>query len=581
MLKRMNTNGLLLILLIMVFGLVACTVVDPKLMDNTGGGEIERVLREGIAANKMMNASASRKLPDPIKKALVPAINTRFAVPFGAINTAQPNDQQRFNIVANNVPAKDFFAGLVRNTKYNMTVSPLVSGMISLELKRVTISDVMDTVREVYGFEYQLTPSGYQVSPRQLKTQIFNVNYLNMDRNGKSNTTFSSGELSKSTSYTSPVGVGTNQKEVSPSGSIETISKASFWNELKQNLEMVVGTQDGRSVVINPQSGAVIVRAYTDELRKVDEYLESIQSNMQRQVLIEAQVLEVQLSAAYQTGINWRLFDIWQGPAFNDGGYPTPGNTVAGFPNVGTAPGIANQDNFSSIFTLSASRKSSFHSFIQLLSTQGKVNVLSSPRVSTTNNQKAVIKVGQNRFFVTDVSSNTVASTATSTSQNITLTPFFSGIALDVTPQINRDGNITLHIHPVVSTVTLDRQQFTVNGQPQDLPLAQSSVRESDSIVRAKSGQIVVIGGLMQSSSSDYGARTPGTERLGIFSGLFKSVNKSASKLELVILLRPVLVGAKYNWNGVLQEEAARVKDMQRSDFQYKLVDDKAAIGSR
>lgn len=549
--------------------LVSCSITNPKL-GNSDNEVIDKALQEGIAINKKTKTqNRHEEVPASIQRALMQTLDIPAAnISSERATTTATNDRERFNINVNNVPAKEFFAGLIKNTSYNITVSPQVSGMISLNLKNVTIPEVMDTVRDVYGFEYVLSSHDYQVLPRRLETRVFTVNYLDMNRSGKSSTSFGSGELtntpssssnnqtpsSGSTANTSP---GTRGIATS---SIETSSKANFWEDLKNNLIAVVGNQDGRNVVINSQSGMVIVRAYPDELRSVANYLDSIQSSMNRQVIIEAQILEVQLSAQFQTGIDWRFLGLSQGARWN--APPADANSdISGIDNIPT--------DFSSIFSLKISSGGTFSSFIKLLSSQGKVNVLSSPRIATTNNQKAVIKVGSDKFFVTNVTSNTTTSSAVSDTQNIELTPFFSGIALDVTPQINDRGEITLHIHPVVSSVTRDRQQFVVNGKQQDLPLAQSSIRESDSIVRAQNGQVIAIGGLIENNSSQYGASTPGTERLGLFSALFKSVNKKANRFELVILLRPVVVDSHYDWNKNLQEAAERFKSTKGDDFRY------------
>ena len=158
------------------------------------------------------------------------------------------------------------------------------------------------------------------------------------------------------------------------------------------------------------------------------------------------------------------------------------------------------------------------------------------------NNQKAVIKVGSDEFFVTDVSSDTVTGTTTTTSPDITLTPFFSGIALDVTPQINPQGRVTLHIHPTVSEVTDQTKDITVAGQTQSLPLAYSTVRESDSIVSALSGQVVVIGGLMKAQQQKRDAGLPFFSRLPAIGSLFRQTQSISRKSELVILLRPLVV---------------------------------------
>jgi MSHA biogenesis protein MshL len=180
---------------------------------------------------------------------------------------------------------------------------------------------------------------------------------------------------------------------------------------------------------------------------------------------------------------------------------------------------------------------------VNLLQVQGSTRVLSSPRVSTLNNQKAVIKSGSDQFFVTNVSSNTVNSTASSTSSAIELTSFFSGVALDVTPQIDDDESVILHIHPTISAVSSQNLTVTYAGQTDTLPLALSQIRESDSVVRAHSGQVIVIGGLMTTQNSNTNYQTPGLGSIPVLGNLFKSKQTTATKTELVILLKAIVVG--------------------------------------
>jgi MSHA biogenesis protein MshL len=179
--------------------------------------------------------------------------------------------------------------------------------------------------------------------------------------------------------------------------------------------------------------------------------------------------------------------------------------------------------------------------------------------VATLNNQKAVIKAGTDEFFVTDVSSNTVTGTASTTSRDVTLTPFFSGIALDVTPQISANGEVILHIHPTVSEVTDQTKELTVSGQTDELPLAFSEIRESDSIVKAKSGQIIAIGGLMRNSSRKLEYSTPGLGRVPGLKRLFSSNREVETKTELIILLRPIVVDDDDDWPRIIRPAADRL----------------------
>ena len=160
-----------------------------------------------------------------------------------------------------------------------------------------------------------------------------------------------------------------------------------------------------------------------------------------------------------------------------------------------------------------------------------------------TNNQKAVIKVGQDEYFVTDVSSSDSIGGATTQNQNdIELTPFFSGIALDVTPQIDSGGSVILHVHPSVTETAEQTKSIQVGEQQIQLPLAQSNIRESDTVIRARDGEIVVIGGLMETITSDEESKTPFLGDIPVLGNLFKNTRKTQSKRELVILIRPSVV---------------------------------------
>lgn len=558
------------VLLTIVSSLVvsSCTIVDPA--PNNGGGAIDKALSDGLKSNRQLESSAKKlpnELPLSVQNALMPEINV-LGPHNGEIFTK--NTEQKFDIAVNNVAAKDFFVGLVKGTDYNMTVNPKIDGNISLSLKSVTVPQVMDAVRDIYGFEYEKRSYGYTVFPRRLETRIFNVDYLDVDRDGQSQTTIGSGQITSTVQNTlTSSGVSSSESSGStPSGVVRTTSNSKFWDLMKENLETIVGTQEGRSIVLNPKSGIIIIKAYPNELRYVGQYLDKIQNVVHRQVIIEAKILEIELKAQFQSGINWKVLGLHQGFKYSEA--ITPGGDVSN--SILSSAELPN--TFGSVFKLDATSGNSFNTLVNLLNDQGNVNVLSSPRVATINNQKAVIKVGSDRFFVTKVSSDTNNSGSnTSTTSDITLTPFFSGISLDVTPQIDSDNNVTMHIHPIISKVVKDQESFKVNDKEQNLPLATSTIRESDSVVRAKNGQVIVIGGLMESSGGDYSASTPGADRLPGVSGLFKSRNKTSRKFELVILLRPIISESTKTWQQQLNEAAASVKklNVMGKDFSYKI----------
>jgi len=518
-------------------------------------------------------------VPDMVSEALLPSIGLQ------PVDTLELVDDQRFDISVSGAPAEQFFMSLVEGTEYNMVVHPEVSGLISLKLKNVTIPEVMGVVRDVYGFEHERMPYGFHVLPGRMRARIYQINFLNVERSGRSSTFVSSGSLTTgggavtgSVDDVSPTqtGLGGGGGGVATIGTaIETVQPVTnFWNELEVSIEAIVGSGEGRNVVVNPGSGVVVVRALPNELREVESFLLATQLIVQRQVILEAKILEVELSDEFQSGINWAAV-IGSVTIGQTGGGTAVGPFGTGLSDISGQTGNLDPRNFSAIsgnlasafggiFALAVDR-ADFKAFIELLQLQGNVQVLSSPRIATLNNQKAVIKVGQDEFFVTDVSTTTITGTTTTSTPNIQLTPFFSGVALDVTPQISETGDVMLHIHPSVTRVTDDAKTITVGGQDQVIPLALSQVRESDSIVRARSGQLVVIGGLMQELQNDEDAKTPGFGDLPIFGALFRQRSRQLIKSELVIVLRPIVVEGGQQWADALQR-ATRSFEHLRED---------------
>ncbi len=568
--RRIGTNvPWLLSAFMALMVLTGCSSMEPK-----DGGTIS-AMEEALDPEPQASAPAAPTLPPPaVSSALLPPME------LGAAGAASRRET-RFDINVTETPAREFFMGLVDGTPYNMVVHPTVTGNISLSLKNVTIPEVMEMLQQVYGYEFRSSRSGYQVMPARLQSRIFQVNYLNLQRVGRSHTRVSSGQISDVNSGSS--GSSSNDQSGASDGlisgsQINTESTSDFWGELTVALNALVGQGEGRAVVVMPQSGVVVIRAMPAEIREVEDYLRATDNIMHRQVILEAKILEVELNDGYEAGINWAKMISVNGNKLGLG--QSNGGNIFGdtrgrkdIPTGGItdpkAPPPLDFVDFKAFggFFGAVMNTGNFMAFIELLGLQGNVQVLSSPRISTVNNQKAVIKVGTDEFFVTDVSSDnydSVAGASNRVSNDIELTPFFSGIALDVTPQIDAEGRVTLHIHPTVSDVQDQQKEIDLGENKVILPLARSTVRESDSIVYANSGQLVVIGGLMQDARSEKIASTPWLGDLPGVGALFRHTQQGAIKSELVILLRPTVVDNSDTWKSNLTESNDRIRNLDR-----------------
>lgn len=497
--------------------LSACQSVPPPAREP---GPVNKALAESAAQAK----PATTTPPPEVVSGLLPPTTTAPAEP-------------RFDLNVNNVEARQFFMGLVAGTPYNIVVRPDVSGSLSLTVRNVSVPDVIEMVRDGYGYEFERRGNLFTISAAGLQTAIIPVNYLNLTRKGESQTRVNSGQVADAGTSSGQGGTGGSNSNTSgsqaatvPGTLIETKSEANLWQELQLTLQTLIAGSAGGSIVVNPQAGLAVVRALPADLRTVRQYLSQAQNHLQRQVILEAKILEVTLSDGFQAGINWS--DLASG-----------GGISGEIGQTGQVLDLAAQQNPLNGYFTGVFSGGDFTATLELLRTQGTVQVLSSPRVSTVNNQKAVIKVGTDEFFVTGISTTTTTGTGGNTSTpNVTLSPFFSGIALDVTPQIDEYGDITLHVHPSVSEVRDQTKQvdFGTAGLL-TLPLALSSIREADSIVRARSGQIVVIGGLMQDKLTQDDSGIPWLSEIPWLGKLFTQQREGSAKSELVILLRPVV----------------------------------------
>lgn len=571
----MNINLKLSILLGALL-LNGCGALNSFLQKDSLNTKMQEELKQAVVEKP------KKEVPQEVANALLPPL--KVEMPKNAAKKFEP----RFDLVVNDASAAQVLMGIVNGTRYSMLLHPELAGSVSVNLKDVTVFEALNALRELYGYEYKVDGTRIMIEPQTLQTRVFQVNYIVGRRQGASDTQVASGSLGSSAGSNDNVGQGstsTEEQDTLISSRISTTTDSDFWGGLVASLNGIVGAEAGRKVVVNSQSGVIVVRAMPKEIRQAEAFLRVMQVNIERQVILEAKILRVELNTGSQQGVNWSIFGN-SGSSNALVGNVNANTTVASNGNGNQLSGDLTADLggvLSNAATTAiggplfavALQGANFAALMSFLETQGNVEVLSSPRIATINNQKAVLKVGVDEFFVTGISQNTTASVgATTTTPEVTLQPFFSGIALDVTPQIDKDDNIILHMHPSISQVTTVNKQLNLGGDNNqiNLPLASSSVSETDSIVRTRHGSVIAIGGLMTESNTKTVSKVPGLGDIKGVGKAFRQNSGQSTKSELVILLKSTVVHGSDSWADDILASQKRLEKMrlgQQTSGQY------------
>ena len=631
--KTVLTGSLMLLL-------AGCTTVHPPV----DRGTQTAIQRELQAAGTAPTETASTPAPTRrVIDALLPP--TTIGVP----PLLQREMQPRFDLLLTDAPVEQVFATLVTDTPYSVMVSqrtpqtPSVERM-TLHLKNVTVEEALEAIRESYGFEYRIDGMRIFVQRAALSSRLFRVNYVLGQRRGVSDLQVIGGASSAGGGSGSNSGYASTQ-----ASALSSSFKADIWGEIEDSLRTLLGCTvgkatiagagaasgsgtttgsntsgsnasgsggrgggsradvsfaadaviserqrggegcpGGRALSVNPTSGTILVRAMPDELRMAAAVLKSLQMSIERQVVIEAKVVDVTLNAGAQQGINWTAFHNGQhrfsvgastGEILNaNRGTPATGGGTTGATQSGDlianstlgsllGAGVTGSANGAFAAGLGVAMQfTNFSALLNFLETQGRVHVLSSPRIATLNNQKAVLKVGAEEPFVTNIvggstNVNVNINAAVSTPPTLTYQPFFSGISLDVTPQISESGEIVLHVHSIVNTIVEKPKISTPSANAVYVPFAVNSISETDSVVRARNGQMVVIGGLMTERTQDQRTRVPGAGDVPVAGALFSKGDQQSVKRELVILLKATVVEDDAAWRDAIASSARRLAE--------------------
>jgi MSHA biogenesis protein MshL len=462
--------------------------------------------------------------------------------------------------------------GLAESFGLNFQIDANVHGMVQTKLQDVTLEQALDAIVLPQGYSYSIDNGVLRVGIAKMQTKIFSLDYVALSR-FTSTSTVVQRRIGGAGVALSGTGVG-GATGVSGSGlgggggtdQISSTSVTNLWDELRIALLALVfdaavarapgdsssgsvvnggagntGVQpgvgggsgavafsrvdgDGRRLIINPMAGTVVVTASPAKLTEVATFMQAFEGSVQRQVLIEAKIVEVRLNSDFQFGIDWTR--IAQADKLGLGIQTANATTASGSPTVQ--------------FTLGGGG-TKINVVLHALQSQGNVSVLSSPRVSAMNNIRATFNVTTDQVFFT-VTSNQIVNQngVVGTNQQVTPQTISVGIVLDVLPQISADNTITMNIRPHITSV-VDIATFALdNGGQLKVPVVEN--RETDTIVRARSGETIVIGGLTQNSISNTQSGVPGLQSIPLLGGLFKGRTATTTKSELVIFLTSTIV---------------------------------------
>ncbi len=594
-----------LLALLLLFLLSACATRPVSVPDTAILSEIQETLENAVITLDEQSEELTEDDTDLLDE-LIPSLSLDESL-------LAPVERRTSISTRSNLSATEFFNDLFSGTDYGVVVGEEVDVQINLNLPPVTIQEVMDIVAEIYNLDITRRGNYYTVLPGGLRTRQFSIDYLNVQRQGSSSISVTAGSSQGGgNSNNGGGGFGGNSGGINSGfngsssglnngnsgnfgggnigggagGQISTSTSTDFWSDLETAISNLIGVQssgsgssagggflgglggagsrnqstvtdEGKSVLVQPLTGIVIVTAFPHELDRVEEFINAAQESLRREVIIQIQFLEVILNKGFQYAIDFNTFGL-------DVNNPSDGSAVfADSDNDQAAEflggdfgieGISNALQFSTNFD-------DFDAVFQLLQTRGTTQVISSPQLRVLNNQKAVFQDGSQEFFQTQADTTTVASANnTTTNANNNLEQFFSGISMDITPQISANGEITLHVHPIISAV--ESQTKSIAGQV--VPLAVTTTREIDSVIKAEDGRIVVLGGMAFERNNNETAGVPGLNRVPLLGDALEQKQIQSQKREFIILLKPIIASDESD-KSLLEDSNERFRDINRA----------------
>ena len=494
--------------------------LEPKEADSGGGS---------AAGNRQAEIPATVDSPAPLPE------------------PAARESGERYTVVVDQVPVRELLFAVARDADLEIDIVGDIGGRVTLNAQDEALPRLLERIARQADIRYELELGYIRIAADEPYLESYPVDYVNLTRSAESSV--ATATQIRSTGFGDGVGGGGGGSGGGGSNnsttSLQNQSDNRFWETLERTLAGVIGVDgqregnadgggnaaNGRRLMVNPEAGYVTARASQDEHQQVQRYLDRIMESARRQVLIEATVVEVELDERHQAGVDWAFVSQSVG-----GVDLLEQNLTAG--QLGNAPN-----------TLARLIDTDFadgrlQATVRALEAFGDVRVMSSPKIMALNNQLAILKVVDNRvYFTVDVETDQEEGLITRTFESeVNTVPV--GLVMTVTPYIGADGEVLLNTRPTVSRI-IDfvedpNPELAAAGVTNSIPEIQ--VREMESLLRVDSGQVAVIGGLMQDTADRSERGIPGLQDLPLLGGLFSYRDEAVTKTELIIFLRPTVV---------------------------------------
>lgn len=497
---------------VLVSTLAGCQGIAPE----------PRPISSGHLSEKAPATPAASSIPEPVRRTpFVPK-----PVPEAPVET--------YTVVVNDVPVKELLFALARDASINVDIHPNVSGMATLNAVDQSLTQILDRVSRQLNLRYEIKGDNVSIQPDTPFVRVYRVDYVNLSRQATTSSTVAT-QIASTSSEAGGGGGGGNDSNTT----VTSTTDYPFWDTLTETIRSLVsgnrdlvagdGTyeklDDEQTVIANPANGVIMVRATGVQHEEVQRYLDEVRASSRRQVLIEATIVEVELNDVYQAGIDWQALQ-----------QNSNWNIAQALSGPLGAVNLVNPPRFNASYTsgdLTAS--------VSLLKQFGDTQVMSSPKVMALNNQTALLKVVENVVYFEVTSNTTQAQTTALTTFNTTAKSVSVGVVMSVTPQVSATDEVTLTVRPTISRVT----GFKRDPNPDliiENTVPEISVREMESVLRVGSGQLAVLGGLMQDEIDRDSDAIPWISDSDLIGDAFTNRNNNFTKTELVIFLRPWVI---------------------------------------